>query len=299
MTTPPHDVPDLAIRPMRPADVPAAERLSAEGFHELDGRMFRRSWPDPELRSEARGAGWVARTRHLLETDPGGCWVAEDRSGLVGVATSFNREKLWGLATYAVRPGLQGRGIGRALLAAALHHGRGSLRGMLSSSADPKAVRRYRMAGFSLHPQMSLTGTVDRSAIPVVEKVRDGTAGDIELMDSVDRQTRGAAHGSDHEVMLGLWRLIVSDSSTGSGYAYLDGTGVALLAATNRRTAARLLWTALADAGDEASVHHVTAANEWAIDVGLAARLDLHTEGYLGLRGMAPPTPYLHNGALL
>jgi len=91
----------------------------------------------------------------------------------------------------------------------------------------------------------------------------------------------------------------VSDSTTGSGYAYLDGTGVALLAATNRRTAARLLWTALADAGEEASVFHVTAANEWAIDVGLAARLELHTEGYLGLRGMAPPAPYLHNGALL
>ena len=125
---------------------------------------------------------------------------------------------------------------------------------MLSSSSDPKAVRRYRMAGFALHPQMFLTGTVDRSAIPVVEKVRDGSAGDIDLMDSVDRRTRGAAHGSDHEVMLGLWRLIVSDTSTGSGYAYLDGTGVALLAATNRRTAARLLWTALADAGDEASV---------------------------------------------
>ena len=92
MTTPPNDVPDLAIRPMRPADVPAAERLSAEGSTRLDGRMFRRSWPDPELRSEARAAGWVARTRHLLETDPGGCWVAEDRSGPVGVVTSFNRE---------------------------------------------------------------------------------------------------------------------------------------------------------------------------------------------------------------
>ena len=61
---------------------------------------------------------------------------------------------MWILATYAVRPGLQGQGIGKALLAAALHHGRGCLRGMLSASADPKAVRRYRAAGFSLHPQM-------------------------------------------------------------------------------------------------------------------------------------------------
>jgi GNAT superfamily N-acetyltransferase len=289
----------VSIRPMRRDDVAAAERLSAEGFHELDTRMFRRSWPEPELRPPARAGSWVTRTLHLLETDPGGCWVAEDAGGPVGVATSFNREKLWCLATYAVRPGFQGRGVGRSLLVAALHHGRGSLRGMLASSSDPRAVRRYRLAGFTLHPQMFLTGTVDRSAIPVVEKVRDGSAGDRELMDSIDRRTRGAARGSDHEVMLACWRLLVSDSATGSGYAYVDEGGVAALAATNRRTASRLLWAALADAGREVSVLHITAANEWAIDVGLAARLEVHTEGYLGVRAMAPPAPYLHHGSLL
>lgn len=292
-------LPGLSIRPMRLDDVAAAERLSAEGFHELDTRMTRRAWPEPVLRPPARAASWTTRTRHLLTTDPGGCWAAEDATGLLGVAVSFNREKLWCLATYAVRPGLQGRGIGTPLLAAALHHGRGSLRGLVSSSSDPRAVRRYRLAGFSLHPQMFLTGTVDRAAIPVVEKVREGSAGDIDLMDSIDRRTRGAAHGPDHEVMLSSWRLIVSDTTTGSGYAYLDGEGVALLAATNRRTAARLLWTALADAEERVTVSHVTAANEWALDVGLAARLEVHQEGYLGVRNMAPPTPYLHHGALL
>lgn len=290
---------DVTIRPMRPEDVAAAERLSAEGFHELDSRMSPRSRAEPTMRTVERGAHWVARTQQFLRTDPEGCWVAEDATGMLGFATSFNREKLWCLATYAVRPDAQGRGIGRALLAAALHHGRGSLRGMVSSSSDPKAVRRYRLAGFSLHPQMFLSGTVDRSAIPVGEKVREGSAGDIELMDSIDRRTRGAAHGPDHELMLGFWPLLVSDTSTGSGYAYVDGGDVALLAATNRRTAARLLWEALASMEGQARVSHVTAANEWAIDVGLAARLDLHQEGYLALRGMDPPTPYLHNGALL
>src|SRR5262245_4597545 len=168
---------------MRAEDVPAAERLSAEGFHELDQRMFRRSWPDPELRPAERGRNWVTRTLHFLQTDPAGCWVAEDESGIVGIATSFNREKLWCLATYAVRPGLQGQGIGKALLAAALEHGRGSLRGMLSASSDPKAARRYRSVGFTLHPQMFLSGEVDRASLPVVEKVRDGSASDIDLMD--------------------------------------------------------------------------------------------------------------------
>ena len=163
------------IRPMRPDDVPDAERLSDEGFYELDIRTFQRNWPEPRRRAGSRQVAWIERTRRFLETDPGGCWVAEDRRGMVGFATSYRRELMWCLATYAVRPGLQGRGIGRPLLEAAMHHGRGCLRGMLSASSDPKAVRRYRQAGFALHPQMFLTGTVDRSAIPVVEKVREGT----------------------------------------------------------------------------------------------------------------------------
>lgn len=290
---------DPTIRPMRPEDVLDAERVSAEGFHELDTRMTRAAWPRPGLRPPHRAANWVNRTLHLLETDPGGCWVAEDGSGLLGLATSFNREKLWGLATYAVLPVAQGRGIGTGLLAAALHHGRGSLRGMLAASSDPRAARLYRRAGFTLHPQMFLTGTLDRAAIPVIEKVREGSAGDRDLMDSIDRGARGAAHGPDHDVMMASWPLLVSDTTTGSGYVYVEQGSVALLAATNRRTATRLLWAALTSAQGEATVSHITAANEWAIDVAMAAGLELHQEGYLGLRAMQPPAPYLHNGALL
>lgn len=236
-----------------------------------------------------------------MRTDPGGCWVAEDETGIVGIATSYRREVLWCLATYAVLPGRQGQGIGKPLMAAAMNHGRGCTRSMLSASGDTKAVRIYRQAGFDLHPQMYLTGTVDRSAIPVVEKVREGSASDIELMDSLDRAARGAGHGVDHELMLASsWPLLVSDTSTGSGYAYLNERGqLALLAASNRRTATRLLWAALADGSEQATVHHLTGANQWALDVGFAAGLELRQEGFLALRGMKPPAPYVHNGALL
>lgn len=281
-------------------DVPAAERISDEGFFELDSRMRRLDGPAPERRSEPHRAMWLERTRHFVRHDPGGCWVAEDETGLVGMATSFRRETLWCLATYAVLPTRQAQGIGKPLLAAAMSHGRACTRAMLSASADPRAARVYHQAGFELHPQMYLTGTVDRSAIPVVEKVREGSAGDVDLMDSLDRGARGAAHGVDHELMLRTWRLLVSDTTTGSGYAYLNERGsLALLAASNRRTATRLLWAALAEGPPEASVAHVTAANQWVLDVGFAARLRLHQEGYLALRGMKPPAPYVHNGALL
>ena len=290
----------LTIRPMTLDDVPEAERVSDEGFFELDNRMRRTSGPAPKRRSDPHRAAWITRTRHLVGTDPGGCWVAEDETGMVGMATSYRRETLWCLATYAVLPGRQGQGIGKPLLAAAMNHGRACTRGMLSSSSDTRAVRVYHQAGFALHPQMYLTGTLDRSVLPVVEKVREGGASDIDLMDSLDRSARGAGHGPDHELMLETWRLLVSDTTTGSGYAYLDEGGrVALLAANNRRTATRVLWAALADGPEQVSIAHVTGANQWVLDVGFSARLQLHQEGYLALRGMKPPSPYVHNGALL
>jgi GNAT superfamily N-acetyltransferase len=282
---------------MTAEDVAAAERVTAIGFHELDTRMFRRSWPDPQLRPPDRSASWVRRTRHLVATDPGGCWVAERDAELLGVVVSFVREKMWLLASYAVVPGAQGLGLGRALLAPALEHGKGSLRGMLNASNDPKAVRRYHDVGFRLYPQMFLRGKPDRSTIPVVEKVREGSATDVDLMDSVDRRTRGAAHGPDHEILLEQYRLVVSDTSTGQGYAYLDD-GISLLAATDRRTAARLMWEAIASS-DDLLIGHITPENDWAVEVGLAARLELDQGGYQALRHMKPPKLYLPHGALM
>ena len=238
---------DYFVRPMSQADIPSVERITDAAFFELDTRTYRTGWPAPEHRSDARAADWCARVSHLVRADPRGCWVAEDDSGLLGAAVSMRRDTTWLLATYAVLPGLQGRGIGRPLLDAALDYGSGSLYGMVASSDDPAAIRRYRLAGFSLHPTMLLWGKVPRASLPVVERVREGSLGDIDLMNSVDRQTRGAAHGVDHEVLCRTHRLVVADRTTGSGYAYVTpGSGTYLLAATNRRTATDLLWEALA-----------------------------------------------------
>ncbi len=293
---------DVVIRPMRLEDVPVAEELSLGAY-----TVAERYEPTPDhatspRHTPARAGQWIMRTSHVLATDPGGCWVAESDGVMVGFAVSLRRDLLWILGSYAVRTDVQGQGIGRPLLEAALSYSRGCLRGMLASSSDPRAFRRYRKAGFTLHPQLHLAGVPDRSAIPVVEHVRDGTLGDVDLMDSLDRQRRDAAHGPDHAVLSSLHRLLVIDHRTGSGYVYLRDSGSpALLAASNRRTATRLLWAAIATArpGEPVEVPHVTTANEWAVDVGLEAGLAVSTRGYLALRGMRPPMPYLHHGSLL
>ncbi len=271
-------------------------------MNELDHRTHQRAWPDPSPRPPHRAALWQTRTLHLLATDPGGCWVAEVDGEIVGFATSLVRELMWILASYAVRPGLQGRGLGRALLDAALHHGRGCLRGMLNASADPQALRRYALAGFTLHPQLLLRGRVDRALLPVVEHVRDGTDGDRDLLDSLDRRTRGAAHGADHALLARELRLIVTDRPAGSGYAYVSDTGApVVLAASSRKAAMSLTWEALAmtDPDTPVELALVSPANDWAVDVAIAARLDVWSRGFLALRGMKEPTPYVPHPTLL
>ena len=287
---------------MREDDLAAFGEITATSYYEVEAQTAQRSWPDPVRRPPERNGAWIDRARAALHSDPGGCWIAEVDGVVVGGAVSRTRELMWILASFAVSPPHQGQGIGTQLMAAALHHGRGCLRGMFAASADPGAVRRYRLAGFDLHPQMFVRGVVDRAAIPVVDRVREGNAADIDLMNSVDRQTRGAAHLGDHELLLAQFRLVVTDHSTGAGYAYVDEDGsAALLAATNRRTATTLMWEALASSrpGAEVAVHHITAANAWALDVALAARMAIHQSGYLCLRQMKPPSPYLHHGSLL
>ncbi|MFS3129678.1 N-acetyltransferase family protein [Nocardioides sp. Bht2] len=298
MTSPRSSV-DLLIRPMQEADLPAVVALRNLGFHDLDRRTLPRHVAVPALPDEANSALWMDRTRFVLSTDPGGCWVAETEHGVVGFATSTVRELTWLLHTYVVHPEAQGRGIGRALLNSAAAHGAGCLRAMLSASADPAAVRRYLAAGFELHPQMTASGTVDRGAIPTITKIRDGGPNDRDLMDSLDRRLRHSAHGVDHGWLLEHLPLLVSETSTGSGYAYLNPDGGAvLLAAENRRTAARLLWAALAASapGGAVAQDHITGANQWALQVATSAGLSINPSGYLAVRGMKPPGPYLHHG---
>ena len=249
------------------------------------------------LRTDAR-----LELAHLLAQDPGGCWVAESGGAPFGVVAALSRELMWVLSVLEVRPDMRRRGVGRQLLEVAMTHGRGCLRGMLSVSPHPAAIRLTRQAGFTVHPWMRASGAVPRALLPVTERVREGSVGDVDLMDSVDRQVRGAAHAVDHPWLASTHPVRVIERTTGSGYVYLaPGGGPALLAATNRRTATELLWESLAatDPDVPVTVSRISAANGWALDVVLEAGLEVGPDGYLGVREMKPPTPYLPHAHLL
>ncbi len=287
------------VRPMVEGDLEATERTSAVTFLDGDRRSRRVGEPEPEPRPSPVSRRWIDRMQYFLCTDPGGCWVAEDGKEIVGFAISQNRGQVWFLATYGVLPGRQGKGIGRQLMDAVLAHASGRP-GLLSSTVHPGATRRYRLAGFSLYPQMRMVGTVDRSTLPAVPGLHEGDARDFDWMDRLDHDMRGAGHGPDHAYMLRSQRLVVAREPGRPGYVYVDGQGrPTLLAAVHPETAQQLLWEALASAGGDTLVNCITSANQWAVDVGLSARLDIGQEGYLAVRGMSEPAPYLASGHFL
>ncbi|MFC4497547.1 GNAT family N-acetyltransferase [Streptomyces ovatisporus] len=280
---------------------PAAGAVPAEPGTAAQGGGALPAMPPPGAGNPARSR---ERVRHLVRTDPRGSWLAADAAGRpVGAAQSLVREGTWGLALLAVLPEAQGKGVGKALLERTLEYGRACLRGLICCPGDPVAARVYRRAGFELHPAMRLEGTVDPAPAagpdgPVVP----GSGTHRDLMDSVDRRLRGGAHGPDHEFLLRHCRLFVADDLAGSGYCYLREQGrVELLAATSRRLAARLLSAALLSLPEDvpATVPYVTAEQQWAVDVGLAAGLRPGNAGYVCLRGMRAPSPYIPSGGFL
>lgn len=278
--------------------LPKAERASDVVFLDSDRRDRRVSEPEPERRSEAASKKWIDRMRYFLDIDPEGCWVAVEGDDVVGFAISQNRDRLWYLATYGVLPNRQGRGIGKRLMDAVLAHADGRP-GLFSSTVHPGATRRYRLAGFSLHPQLRMVGTVDRSTLPAITGLHEGRVDDLEWMDRLDERLRGAGHGPDHQYLLNDSRLVVSRTEGRRGYVYIDRGRPSLLAAEDQETAQNLVWESLASSEGDTLVNCITTANEWAVDVGLAARLNIGQEGYLALRGMGVPAPYLASGQFL
>ncbi|NDL57279.1 GNAT family N-acetyltransferase [Phytoactinopolyspora mesophila] len=274
----------MRIRPMRADDIDAAERVTARAFA-----------PDGPPRSALAKQRWTGRLAHILAVDRDGCWVAENDSGVIGVAASLRRDKLWVLSTFAIDPDHQGRGAGKALLDAAVGYSQGCLRGMLCAMPHPGALRLYRNAGFNLHPTMCLTGVVTGDVVPDVRGVRLAGESDLDLVDSVDRRARDATHRPDHAIMASYGPLLICDIMNGSGYAYLDRATIGPLAATSRAVAQRLMWAALAQIppGEEVKVRYLTSEQEWALDVGLAAGLRIEQDGFLAFRHMRPPMPYI------
>jgi GNAT superfamily N-acetyltransferase len=280
------------IRPMEPTDVVASEQV----WHEAVVDLQRRSQL-PELEVTTTVAERKrARIAHLLATDPSGSYVADDNGDVVAVAQALVREELWVLSLFGVSTRAQNRGIGRQLLEPALAY-RSDLPGMILCSRDPRAMRRYAMAGFSLQPAITARGRVRHDALPRTDAVRCGGTSALELAAEVDRRVRGASHGPDFGQLLeGGGTLLWHDAG---GYVIARDGRPLLLAAEEEATATELFFAALADApaSGEIEVKWITADQQWAITASLGAGLELHPTGPVMIRDLGSvPHPYLPTG---
>ena len=101
------------------ADVGAAERLWDDAFPTLRERY---GLP-PIARTPDVVAFMTARLLYLLDVDRVGAFVATIDDEVAGLALGVVRGDLYVLAQFAVAPPAQGKGVGRALLDAALAYG--------------------------------------------------------------------------------------------------------------------------------------------------------------------------------
>ena len=281
-----------ALRPLRDDDVVAAHEITVAAFAELDAGRGDPEQPQPSPE------GAHARVRHLMATDPGGCWAAVDGDDRpIGVALALVREGIWGLSLLVVRPDVQSAGAGGALLRASLAHGNGARGGIILATSDPRALRAYHRAGFTMHPAARAVGVPpyvepDPAVVPF-DAGRDGA-----MAGAVGRTVRGAAHGEDLAALARSGAELLA--LPGRGFAAIRDGDVKLVAAADEEAAASLLRTALARCGGHAEVSWLTGAQRWAVDVVLEARMKLSVWGAVFLRGETGTfSPYLPSGAYL
>jgi GNAT superfamily N-acetyltransferase len=260
----------------------------------------RRAGRTPQMPGDTQREFFRKGMRRFVERDPDGAWVAvdgDDGHRVVGVAEAIRRDSFWGLSMLFVDPHRQSQGVGRRLLDAAQTNATRARVRMVLTSSDPRALRRYSLAGLDIHPAVEAEGKVDRAAIPADLPGRAGDVTDLDLVEHVDSGLRGS-RAEDVQFMLGLGaRISVVDGAGGRGFVVHRRNRLAMLGATDAATAASLLWRFLADTDDVAQVWGLTAAQDWAVRVALAARLTVTGAGPLFVDGLdRPPGPWLPSG---
>jgi GNAT superfamily N-acetyltransferase len=281
---------DVEIRPMRDGDVVDADRVCVDVLY--------MTFAGEE--EAVRAARQHARIRHLLDTDPGGSWVAERDGRVEGVALALIREGVWGFSLFGVAAALQGRGVGRELFARCWEYGAGARGHLVLSTTNPQAMGIYARTGLPIRPCVAAAGIPDLSRAPDVDDVVEAGEAGLPLADAIGRELRGAGHGRDIPVPMahGARLLVYEDRA----FAVARASNLIMLGARDEPAAQHMLWAVFATAGPGATVNvdFLTAGQDWALPVCLDARLALSPDGPMFAGGtLGPLAPYIPSGAYL
>lgn len=260
---------DVAYRPARPEDLPAAAGVYVRADDELDHRLHGRSLREPAGPGADEAAAALADLRLFRGEGRDRVWVADRGGTVVGVAAAAIRGRHWHLVYLFVLPEAQGRGIGRALLERV--HAAGVAAGCdlfsLHASDDPRALSRYLALGLAPQPPTIALGAEAPRFPPArwddgLEEVplSADDAAALATVGDVDRVVRGVRRPEDLRRWLGEGAvgalLLRRDTGVPAGYflVSLGETGrIGPAAAMDAERFGDVLGRALATAGEAAA----------------------------------------------
>jgi GNAT superfamily N-acetyltransferase len=199
----------MELRPVRVDDISACLEVFFVALDELHARLGQPPLPrNPESTGVAM--------RHLVETDPDGCWLAESDGRVLGFGLTHRRGDHWYLAFLFVLPSEQSRGLGRTLLEACLGETRATdaaRRSVVIEAIQPVSTALY--AQFGMVPRVPLyvfAGDVRPGALPdAATALRDAGLTAAEFsgsrvkaqgdLDALDRRVVGWVRHQEHEYL--------------------------------------------------------------------------------------------------
>ncbi|MBO0685402.1 MAG: GNAT family N-acetyltransferase [Candidatus Dormibacteraeota bacterium] len=218
----------IDYRPARPDDTVACHELMWASVTDLGRRQ------GTPLQGTAEE--WWRSQEHfhrLLAETAAAWWVAveSDSGRLAGFARCIEREGLLELTELFVRPGVQSRGVGKALLERAFPVGRGAAVRSIIATTDVRAQARYYAAGTVARFPLYTLGAAPRDAEPIGDLEAEPMEGEgaIEAQRAIERSVLGHRR-SNVEVRWLLQRRrghLYRRAGTVAGFSFLgaDGSG--------------------------------------------------------------------------
>jgi GNAT superfamily N-acetyltransferase len=247
---------------------------------------------------------------HLADT-AAEFWVAEapDSGELIGYGRSIERDGLFELTEYFVRPDAQAAGVGAALLERAFPTGRGDPR-VIIATTDRRALSRYFRAGVVARvPIATFTGSARASDLDPglqVERVEaDDDLDAVDAVDAIDEAVLGHRRTVDHRWLRSQREAyLYRRSGRVAGYGYVglpNGPGSGPFAASDPADLPALMSHAesrRAELGATDIAFEVPLSNQLALAhlLGRGYRMDAFQTLLLSSAPLGPLDGYLFTG---
>lgn len=219
---------EITYRPARSDDLDAAVRVVQQAVNDL--RVRHGLAPTALLRPP------IFQTFCLAE-DPNGLWVAEAGDIIVGFGFSWMIQKFWYLSQLFIKPEMQAKGVGQALLSKTLQQARrngADNRALITFAYNTASTGLYVRNG--MYPREPFYRVV--SPTSVVERKITVTGHDVspiaplsqsrEWIGQIDEEVLGFRRDSHHGFLLGggtAHAVRIEHAGKPAGYAYISRDG--------------------------------------------------------------------------